>query len=212
MIAHRECFGILFCYVNFPKMKGLTDYYKEMNKLKAFAKKHNLAILLIHHTSKMDNPNDPFFSISGTRGLTGALDLMMVIKKENVADKQAKLYIRGRDVDNDAFVIEMQDCRWKKVGTLEEMQERDALREYHNNSIVRAIKKALEESGQWRGRRTELIEYAERNGIHINFTPQQLSKEISSLEYQLRMIDNIEHGTVGNGKGSSPHVFKKYKQ
>ncbi|MDE6056040.1 MAG: hypothetical protein K2G55_20320, partial [Lachnospiraceae bacterium] len=81
-----------------------------------------------------------------------------------------------------------------------------------NNSIVRAIKKALEESGQWRGRRTELIEYAERNGIHINFTPQQLSKEISSLEYQLRMIDNIEHGTVGNGKGSSPHVFKKYKQ
>lgn len=43
--------------------------------------------------------------------MTGALDLMMVIKKENVSDKQAKLYIRGRDVDNDAFVIEMQDCR-----------------------------------------------------------------------------------------------------
>ena len=33
--------------------------YKEMNKLKSFAKKHNLAMLLIHHTSKMDNPNDP---------------------------------------------------------------------------------------------------------------------------------------------------------
>ena len=39
--------------------------YKEMNKLKSFAKKHNLAMLLIHHTSKMNNPNDPFFSISG---------------------------------------------------------------------------------------------------------------------------------------------------
>jgi RecA-family ATPase len=186
--------------------------YKEMNKLKSFAKKHNLAILLIHHTSKMDNPNDPFFSISGTRGLTGALDLLMVIKKENVSDKQAKLYIRGRDVDNDAFVIEMQDCRWAKVGTLEEMQERDTLRQYQNNPIVRAVNKALEESGQWRGRMTELIEFAEQNGIHINFTPQQLSKEINSLEYQLRMIEGIEHGTVGNGKGSSPHVFKKCKQ
>ena len=141
--------------------------YKEMNKLKSFAKKHNLAILLIHHTSKMDNPNDLFFSISGTRGLTGALDLMMVIKKENVSDKQAKLYIRGRDVDNDAFVIEMQDCRWAKVGTLEEMQERDTLRQYQNNPIVREVNKALEESGQWRGRMTELIKFAERNSKSI---------------------------------------------
>ena len=185
--------------------------YKEMNKLKAFAKKHNLAILLIHHTSKVDNPNDPFFSISGTRGLTGALDLMMVIKKENVADKQAKFYIRGRDVDNDAFVIEMQNCRWSKVGTLEEMQERDAFMQYQNNPVIRAINKALEETGQWRGRMTDLIEFAERQGLHINFTPQQLSREINSLEYKLKMIDNIEHGTVGNGKGSSPHVFRKCK-
>lgn len=185
--------------------------YKEMNKLKSFAKKHNLAMLLIHHTSKMNNPNDPFFSISGTRGLTGALDLMMVMKKEDVSDRQAKLYIRGRDVDSDAFVIEMQDCKWVKVGTLEEMQARDALRDYRNNPIVRAINKALEESGQWRGRMTELIEFAEQNGVHINSTPQQLSKEISDLEYQLKMIDSITHGTIGNGKGSSPHVFKLCK-
>jgi len=183
--------------------------YKEMNKLKSFAKKHNLAIQLIHHTSKMDNPNDPFFSISGTRGLTGALDLMMVIKKEKAADKQAKLYMRGRDVDSDAFVIEMDNCKWKKVGTLEEMQERDALIQYRDNPATRAINRILEESGQWRGRMTELIEFAEGNGIHINLSPQKLSKEINNLEYQLKMIDGIEHGTIGNGKGSSVHVFKK---
>lgn len=183
--------------------------YKEMNKLKSFAKKHNLAMLLIHHTSKMDNPNDPFFSISGTRGLTGALDLMMVMKKENVSDKQAKLYIRGRDVDSDAFVIEMQDCKWVKVCSLEEKQQRDALREYHNNPIVRAINKVLEASGQWRGRMTELIEFAEKNDIHINSTPQQLSKEIDSLEYRLKAIDNIERGTISKGKASSIHVFYK---
>ncbi len=182
--------------------------YKEMNKLKSFAKKHNLAMLLIHHTSKMDNPNDPFFSISGTRGLTGALDLMMVMKKENVSDKQAKLYIRGRDVDSDAFVIEMQDCKWIKVGTLEEMQEMDALRKYRNNPTVMAINKSLEETGQWRGRMTELVEYAEKHGIQINSTPRQLSDEIKKLEYQLKMIDNIEHGTISKGKASSVHIFK----
>ena len=89
--------------------------------------------------------------------------------KENntVSDKQVKLYIRGRDVGNDAFVIEMQDCRWAKVGTLEEMQERDTLRQYQNNPIVREVNKALEESGQWRGRMTELIKFAERNSKSI---------------------------------------------
>ena len=143
--------------------------------------------------------------------MTDALDLMMVIKKENVSDKQAKLYIRGRDVDSDAFVIEMRDCKWIKIGTLEEMKERDALRDYHSNPIIRAINKALEESGQWRGRMTELIEYAERCGIHINFTPRQLSGEINKLEYQLKMIDNIEHGKINNGKASSIHVFKMSK-
>lgn len=181
--------------------------YKEMNKLKAFAKAHNLAILLIHHTSKTSNPNDPFFSISGTRGLTGALDLMMVIQKDNVADRQAKLYIRGRDIDSDSFVMELQNCRWAKVGTLEEVQERDALRQYQNHPVVRAVNSALEESGKWRGRMMELIEFAEQRGIHINLTPQQLAKEISSLEYQMQIVDGIVHGIVRNGKASSIHVF-----
>ena len=137
--------------------------------------------------------------------------MMMVMKKENVSDKQAKLYIRGRDVDSDAFVIEMQDCKWIKVGTLEEMQEMDALKQYHSNPIVRAINKALGESGQWRGRMTELIEFAEKHGIQIISTPRQLSDEIKKLEYQLNMIDGIEHGTISKGQASKPHVFKKCK-
>lgn len=88
------------------------------------------------------------------------------------------------------------------------MQERDALRDYHNNPIVRAINKALEDSLQWRGRMTELIVFAERSGIHINFTPQQTLNEIKKLEYQLKMVDSIEHGTISNGKASSIHVFR----
>ena len=47
------------------------------------------------------------------------------------------------------------------------MQERDTLRQYQNNPIVREVNKALEESGQWRGRMTELIKFAERNSKSI---------------------------------------------
>lgn len=185
--------------------------YKEMNTLKEFAKKHNLAILLLHHTSKMDNPNDPFFSISGTRGITGALDLMMVIKKENAMDKQAKLYIRGRDIWDDAFVIEMQDCKWVKIGTVEDWERKDALMRYKTNPVVMAINAAVEETGMWRGRVSELIEFADSKGIHIDETPQALTHTLQKLKHDLEMIDHIQYGTVSKGSASKIHVFNAEK-
>lgn len=189
---------------------GVYGYdYKELNLLKTFAKAHNLSILLIHHTSKIDNPSNPFDSVSGTRGVTAALDLMMVIKKDNVMDKQAKLFIRGRDIGDDAYVMEMKNCKWIKIGTLEEMEEQDALQKYRANPVVMAINKAVEESGEWRGRMSELIELADKNGIYISLTPQKLTSEVSALEYQLNRIDNIQHGTINNGSGSKSHIFRK---
>lgn len=186
--------------------------YKEMNTLKKFAKSHNLSMLLIHHTSKMDNPNDPFFSISGTRGLTGALDLMMVMKKKDAMDKQAKLYIRGRDVDSDAFIIEMKDCKWVKVGSLADMEAEKQLQEYHNNPVVRAVNALVKDTGEWRGRMSELIEAAAKIHIDIYETPQKLANTITKLEEKLYLIDHISHGTVGNGTGSQPHVFRRERQ
>ena len=183
--------------------------YKEMNALKDFAMRHNLAILLLHHTSKADVPGDPFFSISGTRGITGALDLMMVMKKEDVNDKQSKLFIRGRDVESDAFVIEMQNCKWKKVGTIEEMEAERELERYHKHPVVRALNALLKDEKQWRGRMTNLIEEADALGIDIIETPQKLITTLKKLEERLYFVDHIRHYTISNGSGSATHVFEK---
>ena len=180
-----------------------------MNMLKNFAKKHNLAILLIHHTSKADVPGDPFFSISGTRGITGALDLMMVMKKEDVNDKQAKLFIRGRDVDSDAFVVEMQNCKWVKVGTVAEMETERELERYHNHPVVRTLNLLLKDTKQWRGRMSNLIEEADALNIDIIETPQKLVTTVKKLEEQLYLIDHIRHYTIKNGKASDIHIFEK---
>lgn len=185
--------------------------YKEMNMLKEFAKKHNLSILLIHHTSKMDNPNDPFFSISGTRGLTGALDLMMVMKKDNAMDKQAKLYVRGRDIWDDAFVIEMQECRWVKVGSVADMEAERELAAYRDNPIVVAINALTKDTGQWKGRAGQLIEDADKLQIDIPESPQKLVNSFKRLEDKLLHIDHIRHYTISNGKASDIHVFQKQK-
>jgi RecA-family ATPase len=55
--------------------------YREVNVLKKLADKHSIAIMLIHHLRKQAD-DDPINMISGTTGLTGAVDGIYVLKKE----------------------------------------------------------------------------------------------------------------------------------
>jgi RecA-family ATPase len=47
--------------------------YKVLSGLQALAGRYGVAIVVVHHTRKME-ADDPFDSVSGTRGLTGAAD------------------------------------------------------------------------------------------------------------------------------------------
>lgn len=51
----------------------------------------------MHHASKRENPDDPFDLVSGTTGLTGAADSILILRKE-AAQADAVLYGRGRDL------------------------------------------------------------------------------------------------------------------
>jgi RecA-family ATPase len=61
-----------------------TDYdgdYRQAAMLQSIASRHNLAIVAIHHTRKMV-ADDAFDEVSGTRGLTGAADGALVLKRD----------------------------------------------------------------------------------------------------------------------------------
>ena len=60
-----------------------------------------LCVLLIHHTRKMD-AEDPFDTISGTLGLTGVADTLMVMMRHG---EQTKLCGQGRDIGPYARLI-----------------------------------------------------------------------------------------------------------
>ena len=53
----------------------------------------------MHHTKKMQEEN-VFDEISGTTGITGAMDTMLVLKKKN---NEHKLYITGRDIKENEY-------------------------------------------------------------------------------------------------------------
>jgi len=68
-----------------------------VSKLKAIADKYRIAIMLIHHTRKME-ATDAFDTISGTLGLTGSADTIAILSRGR-GDKTGIVQITGRDVE-----------------------------------------------------------------------------------------------------------------
>ncbi len=60
---------------------GYASDYEIVTKLKAFSDKHNICLLVVHHTRKMSS-EDSFDMISGTNGLLGAADGAFIVQKK----------------------------------------------------------------------------------------------------------------------------------
>ncbi len=78
----------------------LADY-ELLALLQKFALTHKIAILMVHHTKK-GSEEYVFDEISGTTGITGAADTMLLLKK---VKKQNKLYVTGRDIEEAEYNV-----------------------------------------------------------------------------------------------------------
>lgn len=90
--------------------------YLAMRELKRVADQHDTTLLALHHTRKL-GANDPVDLVSGTHGLAGAADAILVLQREpNGGD--ATLYLRGRDVEEAQFTLtyDRQSGAWAIAG------------------------------------------------------------------------------------------------
>ncbi len=90
--------------------------YAAMGAFKQVADKHSVALVVVHHTRKAE-AEDPLESVSGTNGLTGAADTILVLRSE-VGRADAALYLRGRDVAeaDHALSFDPATCTWHLLG------------------------------------------------------------------------------------------------
>jgi hypothetical protein len=73
-----------------------TDYHA-IGKLQKLGQELGIAILIIHHTRKAA-AEDEIDTVSGTLGLTGGADSILVLKRQRQA-RDGTLFITGRDVE-----------------------------------------------------------------------------------------------------------------
>lgn len=72
--------------------------YKDIAALKSIADRLKIAILIIHHLRKQKD-DDPMNMVSGTTGITGAVDSSYVLDKSKRHGDTATLYCTGRDIE-----------------------------------------------------------------------------------------------------------------
>lgn len=99
------------------KNTGLyEDDYRAITELKTVADKHGVAIIAVHHVNKT-KPTDILETVSGTTGLTGAADTIMILGRER-GRSDGTLFITGRDVEEAelAMRFDTRTCTWKEVG------------------------------------------------------------------------------------------------
>ena len=76
------------------KNSSYSNDYVELHKFVEYAQQKDIAIILIHHLRKMPD-NDPINMVSGSTGLLGAVDSILVLVKEHRTENIANLYITG---------------------------------------------------------------------------------------------------------------------
>jgi hypothetical protein len=96
----------------FAKVRGITAGdvnryeadYAAMASLKEIADRHAIAILVVHHTRKA-SADDFLDSVSGTQGLAGAADAVLVLERSR-GSADAKLRVTGRDVEEAEYAMQ----------------------------------------------------------------------------------------------------------
>jgi hypothetical protein len=112
-----------FAYVRQPgdPRKAYESDVAAMAAVKDLAAELNIAIIVVHHLRKQGS-DDPMDVISGTLGLTGTADTIIVIGS---GPSGVVFHVKGRDVEESDLAVEFNktNCKWTILGDAEVVRQ-----------------------------------------------------------------------------------------
>ena len=159
---------------------GYTEDYEALGALHRLANDRGLAVLVLHHTRKME-ADDPLDTVSGTLGLAGAADTVMVLARSS---QGTTLYVRGRDIEEAEHAINFDKelCRWTILGDAADVRRSD-----ERTNILTALADA---GGEPMGP-AEIAEHTGMKPGNVRFLLHQ-------------MVRDSEVQKIGRGRYASP--------
>lgn len=189
---------------------GYDRDYDDFKALKQIADKHNIALMLIHHTRKMKDPSDVFNELSGSVGVMGALDCAWVITKDDRYSEDGTLHITGRDMETQKLKIRFnkKSFQWEYIGTAEEVEEQQLVVEYEQSPIVETIKKLVKQGGgHWEGSASDIVEASKYLGSQIHDDVRKVGSLINKYEGLLWAVDKINYSYGKGTGGKRKYIF-----
>ncbi len=160
--------------------------YQDISLLKSVADEHDIAIILVHHLRKRE-ADDPHVTISGTTGLVGAADGSYVLRREHIGDKELKLYVRGRDVEESILTLERDEelSEWQMLSC--DTPIGDALKK---EAALIQLMAYLKTAGIFNGTASELVET-----LGLEIQPNILSRKLSKYRQELMNVGISFHSS-----------------
>jgi hypothetical protein len=154
--------------------------YEALEAMQRLAAEHEVSILVVHHLRKL-GAADPLDEISGSTGLSGGADGVLVLKRDR-GRADAYLHVTGREIEEEAELALSWNAdlaNWTLVGDAEE---------YRVSQERQDIVRVLEEAGK-------------------PMTPKEVSelldKPPNNVKYLMwRMSKDGQLATVGKGRYS----------
>ena len=172
--------------------------YEELQKLKRIADAQRISILLVHHLRKQ-NDRDPVNKLSGTTGISGAVDAIFVLDKDERRQNAAKLICTGRDIEYRELELRFSKdtCIWELLS-----DSLDAPENLMPQEMVKLLA-FMQVTVFFCGTNTELAErFNAYAGFHL--AAKSLKQMMNRWRYELQ-----EHGvTYDNRRSNSQRVVE----
>ena len=164
--------------------------YEIIGRLKQFADKHCICILIVHHTRKQP-AGDTFEMISGTTGLLGCADGSLLMQKKKRTALEATIDVVGRD-QQDQILYLSKDSN-TQIWNLDKT-ETELHREPPDPVLEAVARLVTSEQPEWTGSPSELAE-ALNTGMAANALTKYLNVKCGRLtdEYNIVYENKAKH-------------------
>jgi len=170
------------------KNQAYSADYQAISGLQSIANARSIGILILHHDRKAE-AIDPFDTVSGTLGLTGAADTILILKR---TPNGFVLHTRGRDIEESEMALQFnkQTCKWTILGIASEVHrssERSRV-----IAVLKAAKKPLSPA--------DILISADltsRNATDILLRKMAMSGEIERVERGRYSLPTKTSGQIG---------------
>ena len=205
-----------------PTRKGSEQVYDgdyhAIKSLQDIASRRGIAIVIVHHTRKSQSESgDPFETVSGSLGLSGAADTVLVLDRTS---QGCTIYGRGRDIEEieTAVTFDKASAKWIAQGNVI-----DVRRSRERDDILKALHEAGEPmspnviadvTGMKRSSIRQLLAnmvkagdvVKSRRGAYVHPDFNVIEAETPTTD-DIDDIDDIDHedGEVGGEDGGECH-------